>query len=253
MPRWLRLTLGIICILLGIAGTFLPILQGWLFFLLGVLLLSKDIPFFAKIADWLKARFPHATRAAEHEGKKISRKGMRRYIKEGLSRLNPVPFREESYLSNKKLIFGFIGWLVVCYGAAFVAASATPGDWYANLKKPPFNPPDWVLSVVWVALYGLMALAAWLVWKMRGFMRARIPLGLFLLQLALNVAWPWLFFSSQNPGLAFADIVALWFMLLLTLASFWIENPPAGALLVPYFGWVSYAAVINFTIWRINL
>jgi benzodiazapine receptor len=250
MPRTLRLTLGIISLLLGIVGSFLPILQGWLFFLIGIFLLSRDIPLFGRIAKWLKKRFPRTTRAAERLIKKIHDRGIGNVIKRKLQRINPVRFRREAYLSKPKEVLGFIGWYVICFGVAWAASLAAPGEWYASLDKP-FVPPGWIFGIVWTVLYALMALAAWLVWKKKGFLDAAIPMTLFFIQLALNGIWPWLFFQFRLPGWAFVDIVALWFILLLTLSSFWIENPPAGALLVPYFGWTSYAVLLNFIFWRL--
>jgi len=162
-------------------------------------------------------------------------------------------FRREFYQSTPRLIFGFIGWFIVCFVAGWIGSMAVSGDWYTELRKPPFNPPDWVFSAIWIILYILMAVSAWLVWGKRGFLGTKIPMTLFIIQLGLNAAWPWIFFNLKAPGWAFLEIIILWFFLLFTLSSFWIENPPAAALLVPYFGWISYAALINYTIWRINL
>lgn len=253
MTRRTRITIGIIFLLLGVIGSFLPILQGWLFLLLGIFFLSRHVPFFARIANWLRARFPRTAAAADRLSKRIHQKGIGHVLKTKLGKLNPVRPRKESYLSKKQEIVGFIGWAFLCFAVAWAASLARPGEWYASLEKPPFNPPDWVFAVVWTILYAFMSVAAWLVWKKKGFLRATIPLMLFFLQLALNGLWPWLFFGFRLPEWAFLDIVALWFVLLFTLASFWIENPLAGALLVPYFAWVSFATVINYTIWRINM
>ncbi|RJP23570.1 MAG: tryptophan-rich sensory protein [Candidatus Abyssobacteria bacterium SURF_5] len=158
----------------------------------------------------------------------------------------------KTYLSRRKQIGGLIGWLLLCFAVAWIGSLAEPGQWYAELRKPKFNPPDWVFPVVWTILYALMAIAAWLVWRRTGFRGKRIPLVLFFTQLALNGLWPWLFFGFQATGWALLEIVILWAFLLLTLVSFWIENPTAGVLLSPYLAWVSYAALLNFVLWRIN-
>ncbi len=95
-----------------------------------------------------------------------------------------------------------------------------------------------------------MGIAAWLVWRKVGFTAA--PMQLFLLQLLLNVAWSALFFRLRSPGLAFAEIVILWFAILATSIGFWRAVPAAGGLLLPYLIWVSYATALNYSIWRLN-
>ena len=127
-----------------------------------------------------------------------------------------------------------------------------PGEWYAGLQKPSWNPPNWIFGPVWTALYTTMAIAAWLVWKRGGFASQRVALSLFLAQLLLNALWSPLFFGLRQPALAFADIVLLWLALLGTVAAFWKARPIAGALLVPYLAWVTFASALNFAIWRIN-
>ena len=246
------MSLGSIFILLGVLGSFLPILQGWLFFLIGIFILARDVPFFARIAAWLRRRFPRTASTADRIRERIHHRGIGHLLKDRMHKDNGMHLRRESYLPKKKEILGLVGWFVLCFGIAWIGSLAGQDQWYADLRRSPFNPPDWVFPVVWTILYALMAIAAWLVWKKKGFLNARIPLGLFFLQLILNGLWPWLFFEFHEIGWAFADIVALWIFLALTLASFWVENPPAGVLLVPYLGWISYAAFLNYIIWRIN-
>lgn len=144
-------------------------------------------------------------------------------------------------------------WLLLCFGAAAVGGFFRPGDWYATLQKPSWNPPGWVFGPVWTTLYTMMAVAAWLVWRRGGFLGQRFALSLFLMQLALNAAWSPLFFGLQNPGLAFIDVVLLWFVLLATSLAFWKVRPLPGALLVPYLTWVTFASVLNGVVWRMNL
>jgi tryptophan-rich sensory protein len=105
---------------------------------------------------------------------------------------------------------------------------------------------------VWTTLYILMAAAAWLVWRQGGWKVHRGPLGLFLLQWALNALWTPIFFALHHTGLAFAEIAVLWLTLAATLLSFWRVRDAAGALLAPYLAWVSFAAALNFAIWRLN-
>ncbi|HSJ23204.1 MAG TPA: TspO/MBR family protein [Longimicrobiales bacterium] len=128
-----------------------------------------------------------------------------------------------------------------------------PGEWYARLNKPDWNPPSWVFGPVWTTLYVLMGVAAWLVWERHGFTgAARTALVLFLVHLLFNAAWSALFFGLESPGLAFAEILVLWAMIGALIVLFWRLRPAAGALLVPYLAWVSFAAVLNYTIWRLN-
>ncbi|MCU0784896.1 MAG: tryptophan-rich sensory protein [Verrucomicrobia bacterium] len=127
-----------------------------------------------------------------------------------------------------------------------------PGEWYATLKKPSWNPPGWIFGPVWTALYTMMAVAAWLVWKRGGFVAQRRPLLIFLAQLALNALWTPLFFGLHRPGLAFAEIVLLWLAIAATIPTFWRVSSLAAWLLVPYLAWVSFAAVLNFTLWRLK-
>jgi tryptophan-rich sensory protein len=103
---------------------------------------------------------------------------------------------------------------------------------------------------VWTALYLMMAVAAWLVWRRTGL--ASVPIALFLIQLLLNVAWSGIFFRLRSPGAGFADIVFLWLAIAATITGFWPVSPVAGWLLVPYLIWVSYASALNFSIWRRN-
>jgi len=134
-------------------------------------------------------------------------------------------------------------------GGDGVAAS---GGWYASLLKPAWNPPAWVFGPAWTVLYVSMAVAAWLVWREGGWKAQRPALGLFLVQWLLNALWTPLFFGMHRTGLAFAEIIALWLALAVTLVVFWRVRMAAGVLLVPYLAWVSFAAFLNFTIWRLN-
>ena len=145
--------------------------------------------------------------------------------------------------------------LVVCFAAAGIGGAVTTpkiGTWYATLVKPSWNPPNWIFGPVWSALYVCMAIAAWLVWRQNGFSGAAVPLTLFGVQLALNVLWSCLFFGLQNPGLAFLEVVVLWMAIAATMVLFWRRSVIAGTLFVPYLAWVTFASVLNFTIWRLN-
>jgi len=147
---------------------------------------------------------------------------------------------------------GFAAWLLLCYSAAALGGLFMPGEWYAQLRKPAWNPPGWLFGPVWTALYTMMAVAAWLVWRLGGFPAQRKALGFFLLQLLLNAAWSPLFFGLHNPALAFAEIVLLWLAIFGAMLAFWKAHWIAGALLLPYLAWVTFAAVLNFTLWQLN-
>ncbi|MGE5147992.1 MAG: TspO/MBR family protein [Candidatus Eiseniibacteriota bacterium] len=147
-------------------------------------------------------------------------------------------------------------FLLLC-GAVLIAggaitAPAIPG-WYAGLVKPAFNPAPWVFSVVWPILFLAMAVAGWLVLRRAGSVAAaRTALMLFGAQLALNLLWSALFFGLNAPGAALVEIAVLWLAIAATLVAFWRIDRLAGLLFVPYLAWVSFAAVLNATIWRLN-
>lgn len=154
--------------------------------------------------------------------------------------------------SRSKTVLGLIGWLLLCFAAASGGAVFMPGEWFAGLNKPAWNPPGWLFGPVWSALYTMMAVAAWLVWKRGGFAAQRRPLGWFLAQLVLNAVWTPLFFGLHRPGVAFAEILLLWLAIAWTIAAFWRVHRAAAWLLAPYLAWVSFAAVLNGTLWRLN-
>lgn len=149
---------------------------------------------------------------------------------------------------------GLVGWLAITFVAAAVgaAASVDAGAFYTQLVLPAWAPPPSVFGPVWTVLYAMIGVAAWLVWRVGGYRRAGMALNLFLAQLALNALWSWLFFAWHRGALAFADIVLLWMLILATLVAFWRERPLAGWLLVPYLLWVSFASVLNYTLWQLN-
>ena len=125
--------------------------------------------------------------------------------------------------------------------------------WYPTLAKPSFNPPAWVFGPTWTALYILMGVALFLVWR-QGLDTpgGRLALTFFAVQLVLNGLWSILFFGMQSPAWAFAEILLLWLAIVATLWAFWRVMPAAGWLLVPYLAWVSFAAVLNGSIWILN-
>lgn len=159
-----------------------------------------------------------------------------------------------STMSKPKQITGFIGWVVLCFAASALGAIASiqAQAFYGQLVQPSWAPPGSVFGPVWSVLYALMAIAAWLVWRNGGFRANRTPLLLFLVQLALNALWSWLFFAWQLGAMAFVDILVLWVLIAATILSFWRVRPLAGALLIPYLCWVSFAAFLNYSVWQLN-
>jgi benzodiazapine receptor len=143
-------------------------------------------------------------------------------------------------------------WLGLCFGTAFFGSQFTPGAWYDQLVKPGFTPPDWIFGPVWTILYLMIGMAAWLVWRERGFVGATSALSLFVVQLVLNGLWSFIFFGLKRPGLAFGEIVLLWLAISGTLIAFWRVTTLAGLLFAPYWLWVSFAALLNFSLWRLN-
>jgi len=147
---------------------------------------------------------------------------------------------------------GLLGWIVVCFAAAQIGAIFRPGEWYAGLAKPSWNPPNNWFAPVWIALYAMMAVAAARVWRLKGFRGAGVALGLFLIQLALNASWSFLFFGLHRPGWALLDIVLLWLAIAATILEFRRHDRFAAGLLLPYLAWVSFATALNVAIWRLN-
>ena len=146
--------------------------------------------------------------------------------------------------------------IIICLGAGFIGSFfTTPAipTWYAILKRPPFAPPNWLFAPVWTTLFVLMGISAFLVWR-RGLNdpQVKIALGIFIVQLILNALWSVMFFGLRSPLAGLIDIAILWIAILLTILNFFKISTAAGLLLIPYILWVSFAAVLNFSIWRLN-
>jgi benzodiazapine receptor len=136
--------------------------------------------------------------------------------------------------------------------AAGLGAGFGPGEWYASLNKPAWNPPNWLFGPVWTTLYLLMAVSSWLVWRHRGAQAVYGALALYGTQLLLNAIWTPLFFGAKMMGLAFVEILILEGFILATIAAFYRVRPLYGLLLIPYACWVGFASFLNFTLWRLN-
>ena len=164
--------------------------------------------------------------------------------------MKPVP----AIRTTSSSLAGLLGWLALVFVTATVGAIASveAASFYAQLARPAWAPPGWVFGPVWTLLYLMMGFAAWQVWRTRGFARARLALGLFCLQLAVNALWSWLFFAWHLGALAFAEVLLLWGLVLATVVSFWRASRLAGILLLPYLAWVSFASVLTYTVWQMN-
>ena len=147
---------------------------------------------------------------------------------------------------------GLLGWLLVAFAAAAVGgvASVDAGSFYAQLNKPSWAPPAWVFGPVWSALYALMGVSAWLVWRSP---RSKgLALGLFGAQLLANALWSWLFFAWHRGALAAAEVLVLLALIVTTVVAFWRSSRLAALLLAPYLLWVSFASVLTWVVWRSN-
>ena len=159
-----------------------------------------------------------------------------------------------AHQSLKSQALGLIGWLVGTFAAGSVGAiaSARAATFYGQLSQPAWAPPAWLFGPAWSALYLLMAVAAWLVWRQHGFRGARTALWLFIVQLLANALWTWLFFVLHRGALSLAEIAVLWLLIAATIAAFWPLQRLAALLLVPYLAWVSFASALTLSLWQLN-
>lgn len=164
--------------------------------------------------------------------------------------MHPMPLS----MPLSKQLLGLLAWITVCFAAAGLGAlaSVNAASFYQQLVRPSWAPPGWLFGPVWSVLYLSMAVAAWLAWRERGLRGMAGAAMLFFAQLAVNALWSWLFFAWRQGGVAFAEVLILLVMIAATLLAFWRIRPLAGALLLPYLAWVSFASVLNFATWRLN-
>lgn len=152
-----------------------------------------------------------------------------------------------------KILIVVVTCLTIGYFSGIVTRSSIE-TWYPTLIKPSFNPPNWVFAPVWSMLYIMMGVAAALVWDRMESNRETVKraLILFAIQLALNALWSYLFFGLHNPMLAGIEIILLWLLIYETYVHFSKINKIAGYLMLPYLAWVSFAMVLNASIWWLN-
>ena len=166
-----------------------------------------------------------------------------------------MPGRIPTYRKPSQDAVALVVFLVLCLAVSGIGGGITAtsvGTWYQTLQKPPFNPPDWVFAPVWTILYILMAIAGWRVWRRTRFEAGGKALTVFAVQLGLNLLWSYLFFGLQQIGLALIEIIILLLAITVNTALFWRIDRLAGALFVPYVLWVTYATVLNGSLWLLN-
>jgi translocator protein len=151
-----------------------------------------------------------------------------------------------------KLIISITIPVLVGATAGFFTASGVE-SWYQNINKPSWNPPSWIFGPVWTTLYVMMGIALFLVWKSEASdVLKKTAIAIFAVQLVLNFFWSFIFFSQHQPGWALVEIMVMWLAILFTIFAFANVSKTAAWLLVPYISWVSFATVLNYTIWQLN-
>jgi translocator protein len=159
-------------------------------------------------------------------------------------------------VKKSKSLLGLLFFVVLVLAAAALGSWATMPEiegWYRTLNKPAWNPPNSIFGPVWTTLYLMMAVAAWIVWKQGAWKVVALPLSLFSIQLLLNVAWSWIFFSLHQPGWAAVEIFLLWLSIAATVICFFRHSKIAAWLMIPYMAWVTFASILNVAIWRMNI
>lgn len=144
-------------------------------------------------------------------------------------------------------LFGFVG---VCFLPALSGAIFRSGQWYERLAKPWWRPPRWLFAPAWSLLYLTIAVSGWLLWRHAGLVA--LPFAIYGVSLVFNAAWSACFFGLRRMDMAFVDVLLLWLSIAATILAFYPLEPWAAFLLLPYLAWVTFAGLLNFTIWRMN-
>ena len=146
--------------------------------------------------------------------------------------------------------------IIICLSAGAIGSvftSSSVGSWYRTLNKPPFNPPAWVFAPVWTLLYIMMGISLFLAWTgEKGLQLKKMALSMFCVQLFLNILWSFFFFGKENPLLAFIAIILLWIAIIFTITLFKKISALSSYLLAPYLLWVTFASVLNYSIFIMN-
>ena len=157
---------------------------------------------------------------------------------------------------EKNELFRLILSIIICQMAGVIGSIFTAGSvtsWYPTLVKPSFSPPGFYIGLIWIVLFTLMGISLFLIWRETpSNPAARIALYFFAVQLIVNVLWSVAFFGMRSPISGLVVIALLWVLILITIIKFWPINRTAALLLIPYIIWVSIAAYLNFSIWRLN-
>ena len=157
---------------------------------------------------------------------------------------------------EKNELYRLILSIIICQMAGVIGSIFTAGSvtsWYPTLVKPSFSPPGFYIGLIWIVLFTLMGISLFLIWRdTPSNLAARIALYFFAAQLIVNVLWNVAFFSLRSPASGLMVIAVLWILILITIVKFWPINKTAALLLVPYIIWVSVAAYLNYSIWRLN-
>jgi benzodiazapine receptor len=164
------------------------------------------------------------------------------------------PIINMSHRSPGSQAVGLVSWLALTFVAAGLGALASidAASFYAQLVRPSWAPPASVFGPVWSVLYLLMGVAAWLVWREQPAKESTVALGLYVVQLAANALWSWLFFGWRIGAFAFVDVLVLLALIVATVAAFWRVRRLAAILLLPYLAWVSFASALTWSVWQGN-
>jgi len=155
-----------------------------------------------------------------------------------------------------KNIFKLIFSILICQLAGFIGSiftSSSIDDWYKTIQKPSFNPPNWIFAPIWTMLFLMMGISLYFVLIKKRSISIKKGLIIFSIQLGLNIIWSIIFFSLRNPFFAFIGIIFLWIFIVVTIYKFWFIDKRSSYLLLPYLFWVTFASILNFYIWRLNL
>ena len=156
---------------------------------------------------------------------------------------------------NKSQILKLIVSLLLPLGlgalASLFTSEAVP-EWYETLNRPSFNPPNWLFGPVWTILYILMGISLFLIWKQSANKERNLAIVVFLLQLALNFAWSFIFFSFNMIGFALIEIILLWISIIVMLVLFYRIKPMAAYINIPYLIWVTFATILNASFYLLN-
>ena len=151
--------------------------------------------------------------------------------------------------------FVAIGFVLLAHSAGAVGSLFTVtsvGTWYNMLDKPAWHPPNWLFGPVWLTLYTLMGIAAYLVWREKKSTERTYGLIFYIAQIICNALWSIIFFGLENPAVAFGEILILLTLICITTYFFWRVRKAAAVLLFPYIAWVGFASALTYAIWQLN-